>query len=360
MKKIMKLREIKTKTPLKRGVFFTDIHFGRKNSSDEHNTDCNNFVKFMCEYVKNNNIDHIGFLGDWFEVRSAISGKTLDWSYKSAKMINDLGVPVFFIVGNHDLHNRNNRDIFNTQHFAEFNNFYIINEMTVVNDVHLYVPYMFQEEYDMIPEVRKSYSNVEYLFGHLDIQGFVLTGEHNVSTHGLNANQLSKFSKVYSGHYHKRQTKGNITYIGNPFPMDYSDANDYDRGLMVYDFEDQIETFINWKDCPTYVKVKLSEALKDPKKHIKSGSRATFIVDMPISFEEANTIREKLSSTFNLRELSYQQTAEQDEALTETDDEIDLPESSSLDDMIIALLRNVEAKDIDNEYLIKIYKGTKE
>lgn len=354
----MKLENIKINTPITRGVYFTDIHFGRKNSSDEHNQDCFNFVKFMKEYVETHEIDHIGFLGDWFEVRGSISGKTLDWSYKAAKLIDSIGIPVFFIVGNHDLHNRNNRDIFNTRHFAEFKNFYIINEFTIVNDTMLFAPYMFQEEYNMLSEIKKENPNVSLLFGHLDIQGFVLTGEFNVSTHGLTQDSFGDFKRVYSGHYHKRQTNKNITYIGNPFPMDYSDANDYDRGFMVYDIENDLEQFVNWKECPTYVKVKLSEALEDPSK-IRKGSRTTLVIDIPLSFEEANNIKETLTNKFNLRELSYIQTSEQDEAIKDSDDEIDLPESSSQEEMIEALLNNVSVSDIENDLLIKLYRGTK-
>ena len=35
-------------------------------------------------------------------------------------------------------------------------------------------------------------------------------------------------------------------------PMDYGDAGDTDRGMVVYDYVDQEITPINWPDCPKY------------------------------------------------------------------------------------------------------------
>lgn len=36
-----------------------------------------------------------------------------------------------------------------------------------------------------------------------------------------------------SGHYHKHQTLGNVTYIGNPYTMSFGEANDGPKGFLV-------------------------------------------------------------------------------------------------------------------------------
>jgi len=41
------------------------------------------------------------------------------------------------------------------------------------------------------------------------------------------------FDHVFTGHFHKRQTANNITYIGNCFPHNYADAGDDERGMMI-------------------------------------------------------------------------------------------------------------------------------
>ena len=38
---------------------------------------------------------------------------------------------------------------------------------------------------------------------------------------------------VFSGHFHKRQVKGCINYIGNALPHNYADAWDDERGMMI-------------------------------------------------------------------------------------------------------------------------------
>lgn len=51
-------------TQLLKAAVFTDIHFGAKGNSDEHNTDCLNFVSWFCEQVRNDPlIDHVFFFG---------------------------------------------------------------------------------------------------------------------------------------------------------------------------------------------------------------------------------------------------------------------------------------------------------
>ena len=87
---------------LKKGAMCTDIHFGKKMNSEVHNEDCLNYLDWFCENVKNDpSIDHVWFLGDWNEQRAAINGLTLKYSYAGAKKLNELGLPVYFLLGNH-------------------------------------------------------------------------------------------------------------------------------------------------------------------------------------------------------------------------------------------------------------------
>jgi len=48
--------------------------------------------------------------------------------------------------------------------------------------------------------------------------------------------QLSKFGKVYSGHFHCRQEVGNIHYLGTPYEMFFSDVNEV-KGFHILDTE---------------------------------------------------------------------------------------------------------------------------
>ena len=74
---------------LTRTISFTDIHFGAKLNSEQHNQDCLNFVDWFCDHAIKEKADNIMFLGDWFENRSAVNVSTLNFSYRAAKKLND-------------------------------------------------------------------------------------------------------------------------------------------------------------------------------------------------------------------------------------------------------------------------------
>jgi hypothetical protein len=62
--------------------------------------------------------------------------------------------------------------------------------------------------------------------------------------HGLDSNIFSKFTKVFSGHYHTRSDNGRIFYLGNPYEMYWTDVNDA-RGFHIFDTETLEHTPIN-------------------------------------------------------------------------------------------------------------------
>jgi len=51
------------------------------------------------------------------------------------------------------------------------------------------------------------------------------------------------FQKVFSGHFHHPSETGNITYLGNPYEITWSDYND-SRGFHIYDTETMETEFI--------------------------------------------------------------------------------------------------------------------
>jgi len=103
---------------LNKAACFTDIHWGRKNNSELHNQDCLRYIEWFCNNVRDaGDVDHIIFMGDWFEHRAAINSLTLEYAYQGAELLKALDVPVFFIVGNHDLYYRTTRDVASTNFF---------------------------------------------------------------------------------------------------------------------------------------------------------------------------------------------------------------------------------------------------
>ena len=343
---------------MNKAACFTDIHWGRKNNSERHNQDCLDFTKWFCDQVRaDEEIDHVIFLGDWFEHRAAINSLTLEYAYKGACLIRDLGLPVYFIVGNHDLYYRTNREVASTNFFEGFGFNLIKDEPVVIEELGprgaMLCPFLFEDEYPTLVK----YLSTPVWFGHFEFKGFVITGDTKRMEHGPDAREFKQAKRIFSGHFHKRQADGNVTYIGNAFPADFSDANDFERGMMVYTYDEDDVQFIDWPDCPTYIKTTLSEIVDNPK-ILQSNSVVSCTVDMDITYEQSIELKEQLTEKRGLREIDLKENPERMAILegTEVDDD-ELDDLDTTDEMVIAMLSKIEAETIDNNRLIKMYKG---
>lgn len=343
---------------LRRGSFMTDIHFGKKANSQVHNEDCLKYIDWFCEQVKSNGSDYVAFLGDWNENRSALNVATLHYSYLGAKKLNALGLPVFFCIGNHDLFHRHTREIYSVVPFQEFSNFVVIDNPLIVKQIGdgvLFSPYMFHDEYPGLME----YLKLPFWAGHFEFQGFMVTGYNVKMMTGPNPNEFKGPKHIVSGHFHKRQAQDNIVYMGNTFPMDFGDAGDNDRGMMVYDHVTDTMSFENWEQCPKYIKTKLSDIV-DKKIKIVPEARVKCIIDAPVSYEESTYLRASMIEQHNLREFIMEETVDVAEALSGTDTEVNVENidisANTIDDVVISMLREIKSEQIDNEILIDQYR----
>lgn len=344
----------------KKAAMFTDIHFGRKNNSDLHNRDCVRFIEWFCQRVKEDpEIDCVFFLGDWHEHRSAINGSTLTYSYSGAKLLSELGIPVFWVIGNHDLYNRNNRNIFTTNPFESLPNFTLVNEAPLVlekNDTVIF-PYLFEAEYhSLLPTYAAKHSVV---MGHFEFKGFVVTGESKVMEHGPEHTNFSGPKRIFSGHFHKRQVKDNVAYIGNAFPGDFGDANDFERGMATYVWETDKLEFFDWAECPKYVSALLSQIMEDPKGVLIPDSRVKCEVDIDLTYEESTTLKEKFTKKYKLREFTMQEANDHAELLENTDFDLTGFETESTTNIVKEMLRQVKGDKIDPVKLVQIYEESK-
>lgn len=349
---------------LRKGAFFTDIHWGKKSNSDVHNQDCTNFIDWFCEQVTSDpTIDYVGFLGDWNETRSALNISTLNYSYYGAKKLNNLGLPVFFVVGNHDLYHRHTREIHSVLPFHEFSNFTVIDQPVIIDQIKggaLFSPYLFHEEYSKLAE----YLTLPFWAGHFEFKGFVVTGHSVKMPTGPDHSNFRGPKHIISGHFHKRQEQDNIIYMGNAFPMDFGDAGDSERGMMVYDHNVQERTFINWPECPKYTKTTLSQLL-DESVVLHDMSRVKVVIDVPITFEESTIIREQFTKQSALREFSMEESIDIQNALTKTESSVDETTNleklqlDTVDELVVQMLNDIESDHIDNALLIQQYNSLK-
>ena len=337
---------------------FTDIHWGARSNSEQHLQDCLDFIDWFCALAKAEKATHVAFLGDWFESRNAINVRTLKFSQEGARRLNALGLPVFFIVGNHDLYHRSNRAIFSTDPFADLENFVLINEPKQLTPELFAAPFLFREEY---PDLAEQINAHKYVIGHFEFRNFVVSGSDRVLDHGPDAAQFTGPKYLLSGHFHKRQFSGNVIYIGNTFPTSYGDAGDDQRGAAILQTDTEDLTFVNYEAAPLFYKTRLSMVLNGDS-DFKPGSRVRCLLDTDIGYSDVQALREEMMESFQLREFSVEEDLQaKKDALAagiEIEDELDL---SSLDATVRKLIHEGVAPTatIDPAILVELYEELK-
>jgi len=342
---------------MKKPAMFTDIHWGAKGNSVLHNQDCLDYIDWFSSQTVSNQCDSIIFMGDWFENRNSINVATLNASFDGLSKLDRLNLPIYFCVGNHDLFHRSTRQQFSTYHFSQFKNVILINEAKFV-DKFAFFPFLFNEEYPAMAEGIIKHKS-KFVFGHFEFRNFIVTGSDRRIEHGPDHKQFAGPEYIFSGHFHKRQASDNIVYIGNTFPTNYGDAWDDARGMCILDVETSDVDFIDWEDCPKYRKVKLSDILDGKVPDFPTKCRVRCLLDVEISYMDAQTLKDEMVKLFSLREFALEEnTAERKDAIAgeEVLENFDL---SSLNDAVIKMLQTglTNASSIESKRLVEIYQN---
>ena len=158
---------------------------------------------------------------------------------------------------------------------------------------------------------------------------------------------------MFSGHFHKRQEKGNVAYIGNAFGHNYSDAWDDARGITILDWG-KPHTYMEWPEAPKYRTIKISQLLEGPEQYLSNKTYARITLDIDISYEEANFIKETFVDQFSLRELSLIPNKNVNALDQEAVGEINF---ESVDTIVTSQLTQVESDMYDNNLLMDIYRN---
>ena len=190
------------------------------------------------------------------------------------------------------------------------------------------------------------------MFGHFELPRFFMNAMVEMPDHGeINTDHMKDFDLVFSGHFHKRQSRANVWYIGNSFPHNYADAQDDARGMMVLEWG-QDPIFHSWPKQPLYRVHKLSDILENPKGLLLPDSHVRVHLDIDISYEEANFIRETLIPEHKLREMALI-PIKVDQVEQEGRGDLKF---ESVDQIVTDQITNIESEFYDNKLLLKIYQ----
>ena len=331
----------------KRAIFFTDIHFGMKSNSHTHNQDCLDFIDFVIETGKARNCETCIFLGDWHHNRASLNISTLNYSVRGMDKLTKAFTQVVMLPGNHDEHYRDTREMNSIVWTKQYDNVRFYDEITVENDVAV-LPWLVGEEHKTVKNIE-----AKYMFAHLELPNFFMNAMVKMPDVGeLKTDDLHS-ETIFTGHFHKRQTSGNVTYIGNAFPHNYADAGDDDRGCMILDWG-QTPEYIKWENAPKYRRFMLSSILEKTDELLLPNMYCRVDIDLDISYEEATFIKEQFVPQYNLRELSLIQRTDLEEHAPTFKGEVNF---ESVDSIVTSHLTQLETAQYDRQLMLDIYRN---
>ena len=329
----------------KKAACFTDLHFGKKSNSRQFNTDCENFIHWFIAEAQAANCETCIFLGDWHDTRRFVNVSTLNYSMSNLELLNDSFETVYLILGNHDLYYREKREINSILMARNLKNIHIIEEITSVGNCS-FIPWLVDEEWKKVESL-----DSKYIFGHFEIPHFKMNAKVEMPDKGeLQSHSFKRADLVFTGHFHKRQKKDNIWYIGNAFPHNFSDAWDEDRGMMFLEW-DTDPIFKTWPDQPLYRTMKLSDVIDDPDYYLNDKVTARVTADVDLTYEETTFLKDTLMSQYKCRDIVLTSVARDDTEFEFSED----VEFQSVDQIVIEGLTSVESPSISSETLIEMY-----
>ena len=225
-----------------------DTHFGARNDSQlflDYFTDF--FKDTFFPALKRYDIDTVIHCGDLLDRRKYVNFNTLQCvREKFMEPLKEMGVSVHCILGNHDTFYKHTNELNSIRElFCEkYENFILYeNPQTVEFDgfeVAL-LPWVNKENLDGSMEFINS-TTAQWLMGHLELDGYeVLRGIKYDG--GMDPSIFKRFEQVLSGHFHCKQKKDNIMYLGCPYQITFSDVND-NKGFWILDTDTREMEFI--------------------------------------------------------------------------------------------------------------------
>lgn len=224
-------------------LFMTDTHLGVRGGSAIFRQLFREYYRdVLFPYIKANNITDIFHLGDFFDSRTSIS--LADISYvmnEFIPLVEESGVTMRIIAGNHDTAFRNTNDINSLALFAHSESVRIIDNHVEVVETEgknfVLIPWVNSGNEEQIFEEIKFYANKDHILcGHLDVIGSPMYKNSKLCDHGFEASMFRGFYKVLSGHFHEPSKNGNVEYLGALFHYNWQDHMCW-RGFHVYDPE---------------------------------------------------------------------------------------------------------------------------
>lgn len=270
---------------IKKIFILGDLHLGIRNNSVEWSEIqfdflVNQFLNKIKEEGFDPETDILVQVGDWNHVRESTNVRIYKLSLKIAEeFTKTFKRGVFVILGNHDVYYKDRTDTHSLEGFDKiYPNFHVYEKpenLTINSHKFLMLPWI-ENLGELKSQIQKNRS-AKYVFCHADFKGFNFNKAQKLE-HGLDQEDTYSFNRIYSGHIHIRQEKGNVLYVGTPYEMDRGDRGNT-KGFYVLDVSGKEikEKFIPNDFSPRYLKFDIFDLLDLTPDEIKKKFNNNFV-----------------------------------------------------------------------------------
>lgn len=223
-----------------------DLHFGISNDSPFFlDNSLNYFEEIFFPYLKENKIRSVIQLGDVFDRRKYVNLKTLN--FVRERFLNyfyNNNLKMYTLLGNHDVYYKNTNKINSLDQLIKENNIHVSVNPEIINIEGYdfgFIPWITEDNKIKCEQFIRE-KECKYLCGHLEIKGFhLIRGVMN--DEGYNSSEFRSYDRVFSGHFHCKQSQENIEYVGTPYQMIFSDMHEK-KGFHVFDPKNNLLEFV--------------------------------------------------------------------------------------------------------------------
>lgn len=285
-----------------------DLHIGVRNGLPEWIDNIKDyFDNWLIPMLRSRNLKESALfvLGDTLDNRKHTPLEAENLMIHVFKDLTAL-LPVYVIVGNHDMLTKTGHDITGVKSLELIDNLTLVSEPASMETLFyakngkteyarkiLMVPHMgdCQVENKILKQVCDS-SETDIVMLHTDIDRMKYDNGRDI-TSGTNVDDV-KCRKVYSGHIHKRQETNKAIYVGSPYHLDRKDAGN-DKGVYVLDLMSMKEEFIQNDRSPKFIRCLMSDLLNCTAGQVREFVRNNY-VDIYVTKEEDERINQGMMS----------------------------------------------------------------
>jgi DNA repair exonuclease SbcCD nuclease subunit len=246
---------------IKRVWMITDTHFGVRSNSREWMDIIEEFFDkqfiplLQREYRPGDILVHCG---DTFDSRQSINLYVMNKAMNIMEQLANI-MPVYSIVGNHDIFMKYSNDVNSMKIFKHLENFTVYEQPHVLVSREtgkrlFFLPWVEDHE-ELTKIVRDPANSADVMFCHADVSG-ISFNRYVKTEEGTDIEAFSGYHRVYSGHIHYAQKHRNVRMLGTPYELTRSDMGNT-KAVWRLDLETDEEVCFENVVSPKFLKYRL-------------------------------------------------------------------------------------------------------